>query len=39
MPFDALVVSIAVLGVFVAFAVVLAWADSQTRRSSPERAG
>lgn len=30
MPFDALVVSLAVLAVFVAFAAVLAWADSQT---------
>ena len=31
MPFDALLVSISVTVVFVAFAVVLAWADSRTR--------
>jgi nitrogen fixation-related uncharacterized protein len=31
MPFDALLVSVAVVTVFVAFAVVLLWADSQTR--------
>jgi hypothetical protein len=34
MPFDAMVVSAAVVLVFVAFAVVLLWADYQTR---PER--
>jgi hypothetical protein len=31
MPFDALLVSLGVTAVFVAFAVVLAWADSRTR--------
>jgi hypothetical protein len=31
MPLDALLVSLAVVTVFVAFAVVLFWADSQTR--------
>jgi hypothetical protein len=31
MPFDALMVSLGVTIVFVAFAVVLAWADSRTR--------
>ena len=31
MPFDALVLSIAVTAVFIGFAVVLAWADRQTR--------
>lgn len=31
MPFDAMVVSFAVVGVFVAFAAVLLWADSQTK--------
>ncbi|HLG80054.1 MAG TPA: hypothetical protein VKY22_03495 [Bradyrhizobium sp.] len=31
MPFDALIVSLAVTVVFVGFAVVLAWADRQTR--------
>ena len=33
MPFDAMIVSLAVTVVFVAFAAVLAWADSQTRPS------
>jgi hypothetical protein len=37
MPFDAMVMSVAVLAVFVAFAVVLAWADGQTRPSQPKR--
>jgi len=31
MPLDAILVSVAVVSVFVAFAVVLLWADSQTR--------
>jgi hypothetical protein len=31
MPFDALVVSVAVTVVFVGFAIVLAWADRRTR--------
>ncbi len=31
MPFDAMVVSAAVVTVFVAFAAVLVWADRQTR--------
>lgn len=31
MPFDAVMVSVAVVGVFVAFAAVLLWADSQTK--------
>ena len=31
MPFDAMMVSFAVVSVFVAFAGVLLWADSQTR--------
>lgn len=31
MPFDAMVVSAAVVTVFVAFAAVIAWADRQTR--------
>lgn len=31
MPFDAMMVSVAVVGVFVAFAVVLLWADAQTK--------
>jgi hypothetical protein len=31
MPFDAMIVAVAVTVVFVAFAVVLAWADAQTR--------
>jgi hypothetical protein len=31
MPTDALVVTIGVVAVFVAFAIVLAWADRQTR--------
>lgn len=30
MPFDAVLVSLAVVAVFVAFAAVLAWADAQT---------
>jgi hypothetical protein len=30
MPFDALVLSIAVTAVFIGFAIVLAWADYQT---------
>jgi hypothetical protein len=34
MSFDAMIVGVAVTVVFVAFAVVLAWADSQTRPSS-----
>lgn len=34
MPFDAMMVSMAVVTVFVSFAAVLMWADSQTR--SPE---
>jgi hypothetical protein len=35
MPFDAMIMSVAVVAVFVAFAVVLAWADAQTRPSQP----
>jgi len=31
MPFDAMMLSLAVTVVFVAFAVALAWADSRTR--------
>jgi hypothetical protein len=31
MPFDAVMLSIAVSAIFVAFAVVLAWGESQTR--------
>lgn len=31
MPFDAMVVSFAIVAVFAAFAGVLLWADSQTR--------
>ena len=31
MPFDAVLLSLAVTVVFVGFAVVLAWADSKTR--------
>ncbi len=31
MPFDAMMVSFAVVAVFVAFAAVLLWADSQTK--------
>jgi hypothetical protein len=34
MPFDAMMVSFAVVGVFVAFAAVLMWADSQTKTRS-----
>jgi hypothetical protein len=34
MPFDALVLSIAVTAVFIGFAGVLAWADRQTRPPS-----
>jgi hypothetical protein len=37
MPFDAMLLSLAVVAVFVVFAAVLAWADVQTaaRPSSP----
>jgi hypothetical protein len=35
MPFDAMIMSVAVVAVFVAFAAVLAWADGQTRPSQP----
>ncbi|WP_291706418.1 hypothetical protein, partial [Bradyrhizobium sp.] len=38
MPFDALIMSIAVVAVFVGFAGVLAWADSQTGASQRGRA-
>lgn len=31
MPFDAMIVSVAVVAVFIVFAAVLLWADSQTR--------
>jgi hypothetical protein len=31
MPFDAMVVSVAVVAMFLAFAVVLLWGDLQTR--------
>jgi hypothetical protein len=34
MPFDAMMLSLAVLIVFVGFAVVLAWADAQTNSSA-----
>lgn len=34
MPFDAMMVSFAVVAVFVAFAGVLLWADSQTKQRS-----
>ena len=34
MPLDALMVSLAVVGVFVAFAAVLLWADLQTKPSN-----
>ena len=37
MPFDAMVMSVAVLAVFVAFAAALAWADGQTRPSQLKR--
>ncbi len=33
MPADAMMVGVAVLAVFVAFAAVLFWADAQTRSS------
>jgi len=36
MPTDALLVTIAVLAVFVAFAVALAWADRQTSAGRPD---
>jgi hypothetical protein len=39
MPFDALMVSIGVLGIFVVFAAVLAWADSQTKPSATNPEG
>jgi hypothetical protein len=34
MPLDAVLVSVAIVTVFVAFAVVLLWADSQTRSAN-----
>lgn len=34
MPFDAVLVSLAVIAVFVAFAAVVAWADAQTSPST-----
>jgi len=37
MPFDAMMMSVAVVAVFVAFAAALAWADGQTRPSQPMR--
>ena len=39
MPFDALMVSIGVSGIFVVFAAVLAWADSQTKPSATNPEG
>ena len=36
MPVDAVIMSIAVIAVFVGFAAVLAWADSQTAASRTE---
>ena len=36
MPIDALLVTIAVVIVFVAFAVALAWADRQTSAGRPD---
>jgi hypothetical protein len=39
MPFDAMIMSIAVLVVFVGFAAVLAWADSQTSQSQRGHGG
>lgn len=37
MPFDAMMLSLAVLIVFVGFAVVLAWADAQTSSSAQSK--
>ncbi len=37
MPFDALVLSMAVTAVFIGFAAVLAWADYQTRPSQVQQ--
>jgi hypothetical protein len=31
MPFDAMMISFAIVGIFAAFAGVLLWADSQTK--------
>jgi len=39
MPFDAMVVSAAVVFVFLAFAAVLLWGDSQTRQPRQKTAG
>ncbi|WP_283817634.1 hypothetical protein [Bradyrhizobium liaoningense] len=39
MPTDALLMTIAVVAVFVAFAAVLAWADRQTRDLKPNEPG
>ncbi len=36
MPFDALLLSLAVTVIFVGFAVVLAWADRQTHALKPD---
>jgi hypothetical protein len=36
MPFDAVVLSIAVTAVFIGFAGVLAWADFRTQPSQPD---
>ena len=35
MPFDAMLMSLAVLAVFVGFAAVLGWADAQTTSARP----
>jgi hypothetical protein len=35
MPFDAILLSIAVTAVFIGFAGVLAWADFRTQQSQP----
>jgi hypothetical protein len=36
MPFDAVMLSVAVSAVFIAFAAVLAWGDSQTRQQKAD---
>ena len=39
MPIDALLVTIVVVGIFVAFAAALAWADRQTSAGRPSADG
>jgi hypothetical protein len=39
MPIDALLVTIVVVGIFVAFAAALAWADRQTSAGRPAADG